>query len=155
MKRLLCCVIILFTLSVVPPAFGDSPLPTFDEDAVRVYPYMRTGTPDIEVEQKEVKTHEEYREGNTGTEDDPAFFIKTIKLTGYPVLDEKGELRAITAKYCGRSVKVRELSSLTDEIINYCRERGYTIPLAVVPEQEIKDASSKCAYTSRNTTTSR
>ena len=138
-KRLLCCVIILFTLSVVPPAFGDSPLPTFDEDAVRVYPYMRTGTPDIEVEQKEVKTHEEYREGNTGTEDDPAFFIKTIKLTGYPVLDEKGELRAITAKYCGRSVKVRELSSLTDEIINYCRERGYTIPLAVVPEQEIKD----------------
>ena len=84
MKRLLCCVIILFTLSVVPPAFGDSPLPTFDEDAVRVYPYMRTGTPDIEVEQKEVKTHEEYREGNTGTEEDPAFFIKTIKLTGYP-----------------------------------------------------------------------
>ena len=48
-------------------------MPTFDEDAVRVYPYMRTGTPDIEVEQKEVKTHEEYREGNTGTEDDPAY----------------------------------------------------------------------------------
>ena len=110
MKRLLCCVIILFTLSVVPPAFGDSPLPTFDEEAVRVYPYMRTGSPDIEVEQKEVKTHEEYREGNTGTEEDPAFFIKTIKLTGYPVLDEKGELRAITAKYCGRSVKEIRLS---------------------------------------------
>ena len=131
--------ICLLALSA-PPAYADSPLPTFDEEAVRTYPpYMRTGTPDIEVEQREVKTHEEYREGNTGTEDDPAFFIKTIKLTGYPVLDEKGELRAITAKYCGRSVKVRELSLLTDEIINYCRERGYTIPLAVVPEQEIKD----------------
>ena len=77
MKRLLCCVIILFTLSVVPPAFGDSPLPTFDEDAVRVYPYMRTGTPDIEVEQKEVKTHEEYREGRPRIlhQDDQAYRI--------------------------------------------------------------------------------
>ena len=104
MKRLMYFVILLSILAAVPPAFGDSPLPTFDEEAVRVYPYMRTGSPDIAVEQREVKTHEEYREGNTGTEDDPAFFIKTIKLTGYPVLDEKGELRAITAKYCGESV---------------------------------------------------
>ncbi|HIT03197.1 MAG TPA: hypothetical protein IAC22_01735, partial [Candidatus Caccocola faecipullorum] len=105
MKRLMYCVILLFILTAVPPAFGASPLPTFDEEAVRTYPpYMRTGKHEIEIEQKEVKTHEEYREGNTGTEDDPAFFIKTIKLTGYPVLDEKGELRAITAKYCGRSV---------------------------------------------------
>ena len=57
-----------------PPAFAASPLPTFDEEAVRTYPpYMRTGKSDIEIEQKEVKTHEEYREGNTGTEEDPAF----------------------------------------------------------------------------------
>ena len=122
-----------------PPAFAASPLPTFDEEAVRVYPYMRTGSPDIEVERREVKTHEEYREGNTGTEEDPAFFIKSVKLTGYQVLDEKGELQQILAKYSGRSVKVRELPSLTNEITAYCRERGYTIPLAVVPQQEIKD----------------
>ena len=100
---------------------------------------MRTGKHEIEIEQKEVKTHEEYREGNTGTEEDPAFFIKSVKLTGYQVLDEKGELQQILAKYSGRSVKVRELPSLTNEITAYCRERGYTIPLAVVPQQEIKD----------------
>ena len=123
-----------------PPAFAASPLPTFDEEAVRTYPpYMRTGKHEIEIEQKEVKTHEEYREGNTGTEEDPAFFIKSVKLTGYQVLDEKGELQQILAKYSGRSVKVRELPSLTNEITAYCRERGYTIPLAVVPQQEIKD----------------
>ena len=123
-----------------PPAFAASPLPTFDEEAVRTYPpYMRTGKSDIEIEQKEVKTHEDYREGNTGTEEDPAFFIKSVKLTGYEVLDDKGELRAILEKYSGRSVKVRELPSLTNEITAYCRERGYTIPLAVIPQQEIKD----------------
>ena len=105
-----------------PPAFAASPLPTFDEEAVRTYPpYMRTGKSDIEIEQKEVKTHEDYREGNTGTEEDPAFFIKSVKLTGYEVLDDKGELRAILEKYSGRSVKVRELPSLTNEITAYCR----------------------------------
>ena len=50
------------------------------------------------------------------------------------MLDEKGELRAILEKYSGRSVKVRELPSLTNEITAYCRERGYTIPLAVIPQ---------------------
>ena len=100
---------------------------------------MRTGSPEIEVERQEVKPSEEYRESNTGTDEDPAFFVKSVKLTGYPVLDDKGELKAILAKYSGRSVKVRELPSLTDEITAYCRERGYTIPLAVIPQQEIKD----------------
>ncbi len=131
--------LLCFCAFIASPASAGSPLPTFDEEAARVYPYMRTGTPDIEVEQGKVEASGEYREGNTGTKDDPAFFIKSVKLTGYPVLDDKGALRAILAKYSGRSVKVRELSSLTDEIINYCRERGYTIPLAVIPEQEIKD----------------
>lgn len=100
-------ILFFVVLTAASPALAASPLPTFDEDAARVYPYMRTGSPDIEVEQREVKPHEEYREGNTGTEDDPAFFIKSIRLTGYPVLDDKGELREITAKYSGRSVKVR------------------------------------------------
>ena len=122
------------------PGLRGLPLPTFDEEAVRTYPpYMRTGKSDIEIEQKEIKPHEDYREGNTGTEEDPAFFIKSVKLTGYEVLDDKGELRAILEKYSGRSVKVRELPSLTNEITAYCRERGYTIPLAVIPQQEIKD----------------
>ncbi|OUO91375.1 hypothetical protein B5F39_13100 [Cloacibacillus sp. An23] len=141
MKKL-CFILIIMSslLCSLPPAFGASPLPSFDEDAVRTYPpYMRTGTPDIEVEEPDVKPSGTPQEGNTGTAEDPAFFVKAVRLTGYEVLDEKGELKAILGKYSGRSVKVRELTSLTDEITNYCRERGYTIPLAVVPKQEIVD----------------
>ena len=100
---------------------------------------MRTGSPEIEVERQEVKPSEEYREGNTGTDEDPAFFVKSVKLTGYPVLDDKGELKAILAKYSGRSVKFTELDPLRNEIAAYCRKRGYTIPFAVIPKQEVKD----------------
>ena len=100
---------------------------------------MRTGSPEIEVERQEVKPSEEYREGNTGTDEDPAFFVKSVKLTGYPVLDDKGELKAILEKYSGRSVKFTELDPLRNEIAAYCRKRGYTIPFAVIPKQEVKD----------------
>ena len=69
---------------------------------MRTYPpYMRTGKSDIEIEQKEIKPHEDYREGNTGTEEDPAFFIKSVKLTGYEVLDDKGELRPSSKNTAG------------------------------------------------------
>ena len=39
----------LLALCAGPPAFGASPLPTFDEEAVRVYPHMRTGDQTIEL----------------------------------------------------------------------------------------------------------
>ncbi|HIR18276.1 MAG TPA: ShlB/FhaC/HecB family hemolysin secretion/activation protein [Candidatus Caccocola faecigallinarum] len=139
MKRLVPILLMLLALCAGPPAFGASPLPTFDEEAVRVYPHMRTGDQTIELEGPNVSAPGKYREGNTGTDEEPAFYIKSIKLSGYPVLDDKGELKAILEKYSGRSVKVRELPSLTDEITAYCRKRGYTIPLAVIPQQEIKD----------------
>lgn len=112
--------ICLLALSAAP-AFAENPLPTFDKEAVRTYPFMRTGSPEIEVERQEVKPSEEYREGNTGTDEDPAFFVKSVKLTGYPVLDDKGELKAILAKYSGRSVKFTELDPLRNEIAAYCR----------------------------------
>ena len=120
------------------PAFAESPLPTFDKQAVTDYPHMRTGSPDIEIEEPEVKPSGEYRGGTTGTEEDPAFFVKSIKLTGYPVLDGS-RLQELLARYSGRNVKVSELQLLTAEITAYCRDRGYTVPLAAYPSQEIKD----------------
>lgn len=127
---------------VATPASCGSPIPTFDKEAVTDYPYMRTGDPEIQVEENEVlpsgagsKSHS----GNTGTEEDPAFFIREIKLTGYRVLDKKGELAKILDGYSGRSVRVRELPLLRNDIATYCRGTGYTIPLAVIPAQEVKD----------------
>lgn len=53
----------LLALCAGPPAFGASPLPTFDEEAVRVYPHMRTGDQTIELEGPNVSAPEKYREG--------------------------------------------------------------------------------------------
>lgn len=117
--------------------YAGSPIPTFDKEAVTDYPYMRTGSQDIEVKTLEIQAPGLYRKGNTGSEADPAFYVKEIKLTGYPVIDDKGELKNILSSYSGRSVKVAELPLLTNAVTNYCRGLGYTVPLAVIPKQEI------------------
>lgn len=64
----------LFTGQVL----AESPLPTFDKDAVTVHPYNRTGQQEVIVD-SENKGSEVYRPGNTGTEQSPAFFIKKNK----------------------------------------------------------------------------
>lgn len=135
--------IVLAVLAVVAAsASWGSPIPTFDKEAVTDYPYMRTGDPEIHVEENEIRPPGETRgkqSGNTGTEEDPAFFVREIKLTGYQVLDERGELAKILDSYSGRSVKVSELPQLRNDITEYCRETGYTVPLTVIPAQEVKD----------------
>ncbi|WP_143330659.1 ShlB/FhaC/HecB family hemolysin secretion/activation protein [Cloacibacillus sp. An23] len=138
MKRNVSMLLFLFILTASPPAFGDSPLPTFDKEAVETYPYMRTGDMNIMVDDPDIRPPAGYRGGNTGTEDEPAFFVRSIRLTGYQVLRGSG-LDEILARYSGRNVKVKELPLLTAAITEYCRERGYTIPLAAIPEQEVKD----------------
>ncbi len=123
---------------ITSQAMASSPLPTFDKDAVTVHPYNRTGQQDVIVDEK-TSGKEVYRPGNTGTETAPAFFLKTIKLTGEPIPDKTGRLQAILNKYTNRSVKVSELQTLIQEITAYCKSYGYTIPQAVIPPQEIKN----------------
>ena len=114
-------------------ALAQSPIPTFD-------PYNRTGQQDV-ISGDESVSKEVYRPGNTGTEAEPAFYIKQINLTGFELPDKVGRLNGILAKYQNRSVKVAELNKLTAEITAYAKECGYTVAQAVVPPQEVAGGS--------------
>ncbi len=131
----MACVI---SFCIAGHAIASSPLPTFDKDAVTIHPYNRTGQQEVIVD-NENKGSEVYRPGNTGTKQEPAFFIKKIKLTGEKIPDKVGRLQTVLDKYTNRSVKVSELQILIKEITDYCKSYGYTIPQAVIPPQEIKN----------------
>ena len=124
----------MFSLALACPALAQSPIPTFDKEAVTVHPYNRTGRQDVIVDEA---TSEAYLPGNTGTDREPAFFVRQITLTGFPLPDEQGRLKEIVNAYSGRSVKVSELKELTDAITKYAKSSGYTVAQAVVPPQEI------------------
>lgn len=118
-----------------------SPIPTFDKEAVTDHPYNRTGEQDYISHETDLKG-EVYKPGNTGTAEEPAFFVSRIELTGYKLPeDTNGDLAKILAKYEGRSIKVSELDSLTADITEYCRREGFTVPQAVIPAQEVKDGT--------------
>lgn len=131
-------IVCLMSVFITGQAMASSPLPTFDKDAVTIHPYNRTGQQEVIVD-NENKGSEVYRPGNTGTQQEPAFFIKKIKLSGESVPDKSGRLQNILNKYTNRSVKVSELQQLTQEITAYCKAYGYTVPQAVIPPQEIKN----------------
>ena len=120
------------------PAWAQSPIPTFDKEAVTTHPYQRTGQQDVVVDNA---TPDGYRPGNTGTDEEPAFYVRQITLTGFALPDEQGQLQEILQAYSGRSVKVSELQELTDKITAYAKNNGYTVAQAVVPPQEIADGS--------------
>ncbi len=130
---------LLLSPTTAQEVLAATPIPTFDKQAVTEYPYNRTGQQDIVSDKKGIDVAENYRPGNTGTAEAPAFFIKQIKLTGFTLPDKDGKLQEILDKYTNRSVEIAELDNLTAEITEYCRTNGYTIPLAVIPAQEVKD----------------
>lgn len=114
-------------------AMAQSPIPTFDKDAVTVYPYNRTG------EETAVEDRlPEFQAGNTGTEEAPAFYVRRIELTGFSLPDERGELAALLEEYTRRSVKTEEFSALTARLTAYAKSCGYPVAQAVIPPQEVK-----------------
>ena len=117
-------------------AWAQSPIPTFDKEAVTTHPYYRTGRQDVVVDQA---VPDGYQPGNTGTEEAPAFYVRKITLTGFILPDKQGQLQEILQAYSNRSVKVAELQELTDKITDYAKNNGYTVAQAVVPPQEIAD----------------
>ena len=117
-------------------AWAQSPIPTFDKEAVTTHPYYRTGRQDVVVDQA---VPDGYQPGNTGTEEVPAFYVRKITLTGFILPDKQGQLQEILQAYSNRSVKVAELQELTDKITDYAKNNGYTVAQAVVPPQEIAD----------------
>ncbi len=130
----------LLCMLIAGEALANNPIPTFDKDAVTPHPYNRRGQQEVVVDGQQTGTGE-YRPGNTGTEKDPAFYIKNITLTGFELPDKVGRLEAILQKYKNRSVKVAELGTLTAEITNYAKECGYTVAQAAVPPQEVVDGT--------------
>lgn len=125
------------------PALASSPIPTFDKEAVTERPYMRSGE---ELSSGKIgsvvgggESISEIPRGNTGTESDPAFYIHSIRLIGYPIEDPYGTLRSRLSEFSNRSVKVSDLALITNTVMNYCREIGITVPLAVIPPQEVRE----------------
>lgn len=116
-------------------AMAQSPIPTFDKEAATVYPYNRTGDEKTVIDE----VPEDFRPGNTGTEEAPAFYVKQIRLTGFSLPERDGRLSAILADYSGRSVKVDELRTLIGRLTAYAKSCGYPVAQAVVPPQEVKD----------------
>lgn len=138
MKKIGVLTTALFCAALNATALAASPIPSFDKEAVTTHPYNRTGQQEATVTDSQ-KTTGEWQAGNTGTAEHPAFYIREIKLTGFELPDELGELQEILQKYTRRSVEVAELQRLTAEISQYARNRGFTVAQAVVPPQEIAD----------------
>lgn len=125
---------VLFT-TLGAGAFASSPLPSFDKIAVTEHPYYRTGQQDY-IEDKDVSTSP-----NTGTEENPAFFVKKIKVTGFEVPAEHNgvTLASIIEQYTNRSLDFNELNILAAKVTEYVRNNGYTVAQAVIPPQEVVD----------------
>lgn len=138
MKKIGVITTALFCAALNAAALAASPIPSFDKEAVTTHPYNRTGQQEATVTDSQ-KSSDAWNSGNTGTAEHPAFYIKEIKLTGFELPDELGELQGILNKYTRRSVEVAELQKLTAEISQYARNRGFTVAQAVVPPQEIAD----------------
>lgn len=138
---------VLLSLTMTGSIFAASPIPTFDKEAVTTQPYQRTGEQDKTVDTSAVTAPQT---GNTGTAQHPAFFVQKIELEGTPVEDDQGKLKAILDSYTNRSVEVSELQDLTAKVTEYYRTKGFTVPQAVIPPQEVKDGVLKIhVYTAK------
>ena len=101
--NLLTCAVLGTLLST--PAWAASPIPSFDKEAVTTHPYNRTGEQAV-ISEKPENLAGEYKPGNTGTEEHPAFYIKAIKLTGISLQDKDNKLADILNEYSDRNVAV-------------------------------------------------
>lgn len=126
---------LLTALSVAGMVEAASPLPQFEKEAIEDT-YRRTGDQEPKVEAKNDGL-EQNQLGNTGTKENPAFYVKKIKLTGEPVEDQFGELAAIIARYENKSLDIAAMRMLQAEVTKFVRDRGYTVCQAVIPPQEV------------------
>ena len=136
MKKITSMATALLCTAISTAALAASPIPSFDKEAVTTRPYNRTGQQQAEVK-NEQPTAPGYQAGNTGTAENPAFFVNEITLTGFALPDKEGKLQAILDSYSKRSVAMEELPALTQAVTDYARSCGYTVSQAVVPPQEI------------------
>ena len=77
----------------------------FDKEAVTPHPYNRTGQQDV-ISGDET-TSGEFRPGNTGTKDDPAFYVKTLSLPALNCRIKWDGFRKFKTKYQNAALKLR------------------------------------------------
>lgn len=118
-------------------ALAASPLPQFEKEAIEDT-YRRTGDQEPKIEDKNDGLSKEHL-GNTGTKENPAFYVKKIVITGEPVEDKFGELAGIIASYERKSLDLQTMRQLQADVTKFVRDRGYTVCQAVIPPQEIKN----------------
>ncbi len=140
MKRfLMASAIALVSMLQAASVGAESPLPSFDKDAVKTNPYNRTGQQEVALEKDRLEMGKGvYRPGNTGSEENPAFFVKKIKLTGFELPDKLGKLQKLLEGYTNRSLKQEDMSDLVAAVTEYAHNAGFVVAQAVVPPQEIK-----------------
>lgn len=134
-KKLALTLGLMAALTVNGVALAASPLPQFEKEAIEDT-YRRTGDQEPKIEKQNDGLSEEHL-GNTGTKENPAFYVKKINLTGFPVEDPFGELAAVIQGYERKSLDLQAMRQLQADVTKFVRDRGYTVCQAVIPPQEI------------------
>lgn len=134
-KKLALTLGLMAALTVNGVALAASPLPQFEKEAIEDT-YRRTGDQEPKIE-KQNDGLSEVHLGNTGTKENPAFYVKKINLTGFPVEDPFGELAAVIQGYERKSLDLQAMRQLQADVTKFVRDRGYTVCQAVIPPQEI------------------
>ena len=116
-KKMLLTAGLLAALTVNGAALAASPLPQFEKEAIEDT-YRRTGDMEPKVEAKNDGLSEEHL-GNTGTKENPAFYVNKIKVTGEPVEDKFGELEGILASYEHKSLDIQAMHQLQDAVTKF------------------------------------
>lgn len=134
-KKLALTLGLMAALTVNGVALAASPLPQFEKEAIEDT-HRRTGDQEPKIEKQNDGLSEEHL-GNTGTKENPAFYVKKINLTGFPVEDPFGELAAVIQGYERKSLDLQAMRQLQADVTKFVRDRGYTVCQAVIPPQEI------------------
>lgn len=138
MKKSVILTTAVLCTAISANVWASSPIPSFDKRAVTEHPYNRTGDDRVTVDESQKGTGV-YQPGNTGTAEQPAFFVKKIKLTGTHLDDKEGKLTALLDSYSNRSLDMAALNELANQVTLYARSCGYTVSQAVVPPQSVEN----------------
>lgn len=66
------------------------------------------------------------------------FMLSCFKFTGQDKIDT-AVFAELTKDYMGRDITVSELQQAADLVTDYCRNQGYTVATAFLPQQDIKN----------------
>lgn len=140
-KKLALTLGLMAALTVNGVALAASPLPQFEKEAIEDT-HRRTGDRQTKIESHHDGLSEEHL-GNTGTTENPAFYVDRIELNNLPCEDDHGQLRAILRRYEKKDLDIATLRKLQQEVTDFVHHNGYTVSQAVIPPQEVKDGVLK------------